>query len=183
MIHQIPPHLVFCTPGQNQEVKQGTNLDIKESDITKTNRKINRQAKQTDLHILNEFWMRKGQASFTHKELKKQDTYESSSRYFKTYQENQLVLEVNQKQQDLTICTVSLYLSSVQVTEYIYINSHNTNERQATIRLGKPLKSISNAHAYKDHKVFQGYNGLRSRQKMRCGISGYNQRNQRSNGE
>ena len=25
MTHQIPPHLVFCTPGQNQEAEQGTN--------------------------------------------------------------------------------------------------------------------------------------------------------------
>ena len=25
MTHQIPPHLAFCTPGQNQKAKQGTN--------------------------------------------------------------------------------------------------------------------------------------------------------------
>ena len=25
MTHQIPPHLAFCTPGQNQKGKQGTN--------------------------------------------------------------------------------------------------------------------------------------------------------------
>ena len=25
MTHQIPPHLAFCTPGQNQKEKQGTN--------------------------------------------------------------------------------------------------------------------------------------------------------------
>jgi len=44
MTHQILPHLVFCTPGQNQEVKQGTNPDIKDSDIIKVNKKNNRQA-------------------------------------------------------------------------------------------------------------------------------------------
>ena len=27
MAHQIPPHLAFCTPGQNQKAKQGTNLE------------------------------------------------------------------------------------------------------------------------------------------------------------
>ena len=25
MTHQIPSHLAFCTPGQNQKAKQGTN--------------------------------------------------------------------------------------------------------------------------------------------------------------
>ena len=25
--HQIPPHLAFCTPGQNQKAKPGTNLE------------------------------------------------------------------------------------------------------------------------------------------------------------
>ena len=25
MTHQIPPHLAFCTPRQNQKAKQGTN--------------------------------------------------------------------------------------------------------------------------------------------------------------
>ena len=27
MTHQIPPHLAFCTPGKNQKVEQGTNLE------------------------------------------------------------------------------------------------------------------------------------------------------------
>ena len=48
MTHQIPPHLVFCTPGQNQEVDQRTNPDIKDSDITKTTRK-RKTDKQTDI--------------------------------------------------------------------------------------------------------------------------------------
>jgi len=25
MTHQIPPHLDFCTPGQNQDIEQGIN--------------------------------------------------------------------------------------------------------------------------------------------------------------
>jgi len=36
MTHQIPPHLDFYTPGQNQDTEQGTNpKTIKESDNKK----------------------------------------------------------------------------------------------------------------------------------------------------
>ena len=41
MAHQIPPHLAFCTPGQNQKTKQGTNLEA-----LKRNKQIQKQ-----LHI------------------------------------------------------------------------------------------------------------------------------------
>ena len=32
MTHQIPPHLAFCTPGQNKKVEQGTNLETLKRD-------------------------------------------------------------------------------------------------------------------------------------------------------
>jgi len=47
IVYQIPPHLSFCTPGQNQEVEQGTNSEITGGDITKTNREKSTE-KQTD---------------------------------------------------------------------------------------------------------------------------------------
>ena len=32
MTHQIPPHLAFCTPGQNQKAEQGTNPETLKRD-------------------------------------------------------------------------------------------------------------------------------------------------------
>ena len=32
MAHQIPPHLAFCTLGQNQKAEQGTNLETLKRD-------------------------------------------------------------------------------------------------------------------------------------------------------
>ena len=32
MTHQIPPYLAFCTPGKNQNAKQGTNLETLKRD-------------------------------------------------------------------------------------------------------------------------------------------------------
>ena len=62
MAHQIPPHLVFCTPGQNQETEQGTNPNTSKSDTTKSNRNKNKhtsESERTELHVLNESWKRK----------------------------------------------------------------------------------------------------------------------------
>ena len=37
MTHQIPPHLAFCAPGQNQKAEQGTNPEtLKRDKQTKT---------------------------------------------------------------------------------------------------------------------------------------------------
>ena len=41
MTNQIPPHLAFCTPGQNQKAKQGTNPET-----------LNKN-KQTQKHLHN----------------------------------------------------------------------------------------------------------------------------------
>ena len=46
MTHQIPPHLAFCTPGQNQKAEQGTNPETL---------KGNKQT-QKQLHISQRIW-------------------------------------------------------------------------------------------------------------------------------
>ena len=35
MTHQIPPHLAFCTPGQNKKAEQGTNPETLKRDKKK----------------------------------------------------------------------------------------------------------------------------------------------------
>ena len=41
MTHQIPPHLAFCTPGENEKAKQGTNLETFKKDKQKTQQYVN----------------------------------------------------------------------------------------------------------------------------------------------
>ena len=41
MTHEIPPHLAFFTPGQNQKAKQGTN-----SETLKRNKQIQKISKK-----------------------------------------------------------------------------------------------------------------------------------------
>ena len=68
MTHQIPPHLAFCTPGQNHETEQGTKPETSKRD------------KQTHKHLHISQWIsgneRNGQHP-THKELKNQDSHEN----------------------------------------------------------------------------------------------------------
>ena len=68
MTHQIPPHLAFCTPGQNQKAKQGTNPKTL---------KRNKQT-QKQLHISQ--WISRNERNRQHptrRELKNQDSHEN----------------------------------------------------------------------------------------------------------
>ena len=68
MTHQIPPHLAFCTPGQNQKAKQGTNPETL---------KRNKQT-QKQLHISQ--WISRNERNGQHptrRELKNQDSHEN----------------------------------------------------------------------------------------------------------
>jgi len=68
MTHQIPPHLAFCTPGQNQKAKQGTN--------PKTFKRDKQTQKQ--LHISQ--WILRNEMNGQHptrRKLKNQDSHEN----------------------------------------------------------------------------------------------------------
>jgi len=65
MTHQIPPHLAFCTPGQNQKAKHGTNPETL---------KRNKQT-QKQLHISQ--WISRNGQRQTCRELKNQDSHEN----------------------------------------------------------------------------------------------------------
>ena len=67
MTHQIPPHLAFCTPGQNQKVKQGINPETLKRD------------KQTQKHLHISQWITRNGKHPTRKELKNQDSHENHS--------------------------------------------------------------------------------------------------------
>ena len=96
MTHQIPPHLAFCTPGQNQEAKpRNKSRDNKESHAKQTTR-------QTDYILLNESCEKKGIDTSNTQSVRELDTYGNHPIHFKTKQEDQSAQEVNQKQQNLT---------------------------------------------------------------------------------
>ena len=68
MTHQIPPHLAFCTPGQNQKAEQGTNPETLKRD------------KQTQKHLHISQWISRNERNGQHptrKELKNQDSHEN----------------------------------------------------------------------------------------------------------
>ena len=68
MTHQIPPHLAFCTLGQNQKAEQGTNLETLKRD------------KQTQKHLHISQWIWRNERNGQHpmrKELKNQDSHEN----------------------------------------------------------------------------------------------------------
>jgi len=68
MTHQIPPHLAFCTPGQNQKAKQGTNPET-----LKRNKQTQKQLHISQRISRNE---RNGQHP-TCRELKNQDSHKN----------------------------------------------------------------------------------------------------------
>ena len=87
MAHQIPPHLAFCTPGQNQSSKQGIipkiSKRVTQKEETakgrnrnkKTHKKTHKKNKQIRV-ILNESWEKKrSRQHLTHIESEKLDTY------------------------------------------------------------------------------------------------------------
>ena len=65
MTHPIPQHLAFCTLGQNQKARQGTNLET-----LKTNEQTQKQ-----LHISQ--WISRNGQHPTRRELKNQDIHEN----------------------------------------------------------------------------------------------------------
>ena len=65
MTHQIPPHLAFCTPRQNQKAEQGTNSET-----------IKRDNQHKNIYILlNEFQGMKGIGNIQHVKRSEKSTH------------------------------------------------------------------------------------------------------------
>ena len=119
MTHQIPPHLIFCTPGQNQEEEQGTILKTSKRERPQKETETKRHTwKQTDLH--NPQWIlgkERSRQHPTHKESEKPDTYEnhpSNSKHWKIINQLKRWIKSNRTSQD------ALYHCISQVSRLLY---------------------------------------------------------------